>query len=226
MEDALRHYGFEADRCDGAASVSVALPLKARYVEPATMLVGRVVPALDRFEASRGVARITSTKVVRRDDGRRLSWTATSKAPLCERAREAGTDLSWFTGWWTFRASFAQPRRIGISRNDFRRLTRVALVRRYAFYTNSQETRIRCAEPRRNRTRCNVFFYGGDTFFEGYAVSRLTRTADRQGLLWSYRLRVVQTDDYCQRVTKNYPCIQVHLRRRSGLPTPAFVSRP
>jgi hypothetical protein len=217
--------GFESDRCDGPASVSVELPIRARYIEPATMPVGREVPAFDGFEATRGFARVTSTKVDRRGSVGRLTWTAIPTAPLCGRAREVGTDLGWFTGWWTFRAAFAQARRVRTTRNDFRRLTRVALIRRYPYYTNSQVTRIRCAKPRRNQTRCNVFFYGGDTFFEGYVLSRLKRTADREGLLWSYRLRVVQTDEYCQRVTKNYPCTEVHRLRRSGLPTPAFVSR-
>jgi hypothetical protein len=146
--------GFDSDRCDGPASVSVELPVQARYIEPATMPVGREVPALDGFEASRGFARVTSTKVDRRGGQSRLTWTARPTTALCGRAREVGTDLGWFTGWWTFRASFAKPRRVRITRNDFRRLTRVALIRRYPYYTNSQGTRIRCAKPRRNRTRC------------------------------------------------------------------------
>lgn len=216
--------GFESERCNGTARVSVDLPTDARYVEPVTMRLGKEVPAVDGFQASRGLARVTSTTVGRAAGGRRMTWVAMPTSSLCGRAAEVGTDLGWFTGWWTFRAYFAAPRLVRITRADFRGLARVALQRRYNSYGYSQGRRIRCDVPRRNWARCEVFFFGGDTNFRGYVVSRLMRTADRQGLLWYYRLRVVQTSEYCQLVTMNYPCSEVHRLRRSGLSTPGFVT--
>jgi hypothetical protein len=188
------------------------------------MRVGREVPAMDSFEASRGLARVTSTRFDRTAGQWRLTWVAEPTSSLCGRAQEVGTDLGWFTGWWTFRAYFAVPRRVRITRADFRGLARVALRRRYDFYRHSQGRRIRCDAPRRNQARCDVFFFGGDTNFRGYVVSRLERTADRRGLLWYYRLRVVQTNEYCEHVTMNYPCSEVHRVRRSELSTPRFVT--
>ena len=211
---------FEASRCVATATVSLAAPRRATNVEPESLHVGETVTAFDGYYEDRSFATITTVEGQLRGGRPVLVWTATPDPAIC--GDDPLTDIGWYTVDRRFVLSYRLRHHVRLSRRDAADLAEEALVRRFPFYPYSQGSSTRCQRTA-TRARCRVSFWGGDTSFEGVVKSRLSTTPDHRRLLWSYRLRVVQTNEYCLFVTHDYPCRKTYRKSRQRVRAPSWL---
>ena len=211
---------FEAASCRAPATVSLGVLADASLVEPASLHLGATVTAYDTYWEAGSSATITAVEVQQQSGRPVVVWTATPHPEMCDG--DPLTDWGWYSVDQRFAVSYRVRHRVRLSRRDAADLAEEALARRFPFYGYSSGSSTRCRRTA-TRARCQVTFWGGDTSFTGVVKSRLSTSPDRRRLLWSYRLRVRQVNEYCIHVTHNYPCTTTHRKSRHRVRAPGWL---
>jgi hypothetical protein len=211
---------FEARDCQATASVSLAAPGGANNVAPESLQVGETVTAYDSYYQLQSSAAITAVEVQRRAGRPVATWTATPDPAICED--DPLTDIGWYSADRRFVLTYRLRQQVRMSRRDAADLAEEAVVRRFPYYPNSSGSSTRCRGPT-TRARCEVGFWAGDTSFAGVVRVALSASPDHRRLLWSYRMRIVQTNEYCLFVTHDYPCRKTYRKSRQRLPAPSWL---
>jgi len=109
--------------------------------------------------------------------------------------------FKWKTDDYDFEAKYKVRHNVQLTRRSAARLASTALSRQFGnAYENADTGYPRCRRPRHNSTLCSTGFFQGDVSWGGYVRVKVGTTRNHRKLRWSYRLNVLQVNEYCLNV--------------------------
>jgi hypothetical protein len=128
----------------------------------------------------------------------------------------------WDTERYDFEVSYRVRHRVQLTRHSAAGLASEALSRRFDGAYNYGEGYPHCRRPQHNRASCSITFFAGDTYWVGRVNVRVGTTRNHRKLRWSYRMNVLQVDDYCLSVNHGTraQCTRRIRRSRKHIPVP------
>lgn len=168
------------------------------------------------------MATITDVSVDKVRGRRVVIWTATPDPSLCG-VDEFGDPFGWYSVNRRFALSWTKRERVVMTKTMARRLTTEAMYRMFSFFEHTYGDTYRCLRTSRYSGRCTISFFIGDGVYSGAVGSRISTDRRHRRLLWSYRVSMLLTDEYCVHVSHDPPCHRRYRKVRNRVRFPAWV---